>query len=63
MGTPRVHAAYSVLGPRFNMLYAHQHLHVDVGIIDYILRRTEIHSDLRRLVEAGFEARIMSGSD
>jgi hypothetical protein len=45
------------------LLWAHPQVHVDTGIIDYALPRAEFHRYLRRLVEAGFEERVMFGSD
>ena len=45
------------------MLYAHPQLYVDTGIIDYAFPEAEFYSYLKRLIDAGFERRIMFGSD
>ena len=45
------------------LLYAHPQVYVGVGVISYVLPRTEFHRYLRRLVEAGFGQRILFGSD
>jgi len=36
---------------------------VDIGIIDYLLPKAEFYGYLKRLIDAGFENRIMFGSD
>jgi hypothetical protein len=36
---------------------------VDISLIDWYVPRKEFHFFLRRLVEAGFEKRILFGSD
>jgi hypothetical protein len=46
-----------------SMLLAHPQLYVDVSGNNWMLPRTQFHDHLRRLVEAGFEKRIMFGSD
>lgn len=58
-----MHAAWPMIDEMLAMLYVHPQLHVDVGIIDYMLPRAEFHRYLRRLVEAGFGDRVMFGSD
>jgi uncharacterized protein len=45
------------------MLFSHPQLYVDVAGNDWSLPRGEFHDHLRRLVEAGFEKRILFGSD
>ena len=45
------------------MLYAHPQLYVDVGIIDYAYPVKDFYTYLKRLVDAGFDRRIMFGSD
>lgn len=45
------------------MLYSHPQLYVDIAGNDWSLPRKEFHRHLRRLVEAGFEKRILFGSD
>lgn len=58
-----MHAGWPFVDAMIQMLYAHPQLHVDLGVINWFLPRREFHSYLRRLVEAGFEDRIMFGSD
>ena len=45
------------------LLYAHPQVYLDIGRLTWEIPRTEFHSYLRRLVEAGFGKRIMFGSD
>lgn len=45
------------------VLYAHPQVHVDVGVISWVLPRAEFHRYLQRIVEAGFGKRVMFGSD
>ncbi|MCO5948565.1 amidohydrolase family protein [Mucilaginibacter flavidus] len=45
------------------MLYTYPQLYVDLGVIDYIIPKKEFYQYLKRLVDAGFENRIMYGSD
>jgi hypothetical protein len=58
-----MHAGWPMLDDTLALLWAHPQVHVDTGIIDYALPRAEFHRYLRRLVEAGFEERVMFGSD
>ena len=45
------------------LLYAYPNVHVDVGVLQVALPRTEYHSFLFDLVRTGFGDRIMFGSD
>ena len=45
------------------MLFAHPQLYVDVGILDWAYPEKDFYAYLRRLIDAGFEQRIMFGSD
>ncbi len=58
-----MHAGWPMLDEMLALLYTYPQVYVDVGVIDYLLPRAEFHAYLRRLVEAGFESRIMFGSD
>jgi uncharacterized protein len=58
-----MHAAWPMLDQMIGLLYAHPQVYVDVSLIDWYIPRKEFHFYLRRLVEAGFEKRIMFGSD
>ena len=58
-----MHAAWPMVDQMIGLLYAHPQVYVDVSLIDWFIPRREFHGFLRRLVEAGFEKRIMFGSD
>ncbi len=58
-----MHAGWPFADDVIALLYAHPQVYVDTGIIDYAFPRTEFHRYLKRLVDAGFEKRIMFGSD
>ena len=58
-----MHAGWPLGDDAIGALYAHPQLYVDVGIIDYAFPRKEFYSYLQRLIDAGFENRIMFGSD
>ena len=58
-----MHAGWPMLDDLLAVLYAHPHLHVDVGVISYVLPRQEFHRYLQRITEAGFGKRVMFGSD
>lgn len=58
-----MHAGWPMLDQMIGLLYAHPQVYVDIGVIDWFIPRREFHAYLRRLVDAGFERRIMFGSD
>jgi predicted TIM-barrel fold metal-dependent hydrolase len=58
-----MHAGWPMLDDMLAMLWVHPRLHVDVGVIDYVLPRPAFHRYLAVLVEAGFGNRILFGSD
>jgi predicted TIM-barrel fold metal-dependent hydrolase len=58
-----MHAAWPMADQLIGLLYAHPQVYVDVSLIDWYVPRKEFHYFLRRLVDAGFEKRIMFGSD
>jgi uncharacterized protein len=58
-----MHAGWPMIDQMIALLYAHPQVYVDIGLIDWYIPRREFHAYLRRLVEAGFEQRIMFGSD
>ncbi|MEQ8359574.1 MAG: amidohydrolase family protein [Cytophagales bacterium] len=45
------------------LMYAHPNLYVDVAVINWILPKEECYKYIKDLVDAGFEKRIMYGSD
>jgi predicted TIM-barrel fold metal-dependent hydrolase len=58
-----MHAGWPLGDDAIAALYAHPQLYVDVGIISYAFPREEFYRYLKRLIDAGFENRIMFGSD
>jgi predicted TIM-barrel fold metal-dependent hydrolase len=58
-----MHAGWPMLDQMIGLLYAHPQVYVDIALIDWYIPRKEFHAYLRRLVDAGFEKRIMFGSD
>ncbi len=58
-----MHAGWPLGEAMIAMLYAHPQLYVDVGILDYAYPETDFYAYLKRLVDAGFEQRILFGSD
>ena len=58
-----MHAAWPMLDRMIALMYAHPQVYVDISLIDWFIPRKEFHFFLRRLVDAGFEKRIMFGSD
>jgi predicted TIM-barrel fold metal-dependent hydrolase len=58
-----MHAGWPLADDAIATLYAYPQLYVDIGIIDYLLPQAEFYGYLKRLVDAGFENRIMFGWD
>jgi predicted TIM-barrel fold metal-dependent hydrolase len=58
-----MHAGWSLADDAIAALYAHPQLYVDVAIIDFAFPREQFYAFLHRLIDAGFEKRIMFGSD
>jgi len=58
-----MHAGWPLADDTIATLYAHPQLYVDVGVICYAFPRKQFYDFLQRLVDAGFEKRIMFGSD
>lgn len=58
-----MHAGWPLADDSIAALYAHPQLYVDVGVICYAFPRKQFYSFLQRLIDAGFEKRIMFGSD
>jgi predicted TIM-barrel fold metal-dependent hydrolase len=58
-----MHAGWPMADAMIAMLFAHPQLYVDVGIIDYAYPEKEFYAYLKRLIDAGFDERIMFGSD
>ena len=58
-----MHAGWPMLDDMIAMLYSNPQLYVDLGIISYAIPVKEFYFYLQRMVNAGFEKRIMFGSD
>ncbi|MBZ5681540.1 MAG: amidohydrolase [Acidobacteriia bacterium] len=58
-----MHAGWPLADDAIAALYAHPQLYVDVGIISYAFPRKQFYDYVQRLIDAGFENRIMFGSD
>lgn len=58
-----MHAGWPYLEETKAMLYIYPDLYVDVAVLDWSLTSEAFYSALRELVEAGFEKRILFGTD
>ena len=58
-----LHAGWPMLDDLLAVLWVHPQVHIDVGVISFAIPRKEFHRYLQRIVEAGFEKRVMFGSD
>ena len=58
-----MHAGWPMTERMIALLYAHPQVYVDVGVIVFAMPRAEFYRHLRGLIEAGFERRVMFGSD
>ena len=57
------HAGWPWLESTLSLLFTFPNVYVDVGQVAWLLPRAEFHRYLEALVKAGFEKRIMWGSD
>jgi predicted TIM-barrel fold metal-dependent hydrolase len=58
-----MHAGWPMLDDTLAVLWAHPQVHVEVGVLFFVLPRAEFYRYLQRIVDAGFAARVMFGSD
>ncbi|GGB38286.1 metal-dependent hydrolase [Sphingomonas metalli] len=58
-----MHAGWPLADAMIALMFAHPQVYVDVAVLDWAYPPAHFHAYLRRLVEAGFERRIMFGSD
>lgn len=58
-----MHAGWPMIDNMVALLHSYPQVYVDLGVINWYIPRAEFHTYLRRLVEAGFDDRIMFGSD
>ena len=58
-----MHYASPLVDEMIAMMFTHPNLYVDVSCNDWSFPRAQFHDALKRMVEAGFEKRILFGSD
>ncbi len=58
-----MHAGFPMLDDLLAVLYAHPQVYVEVGVIVFTQPRSAFYRYLRSIVEAGFGARVMFGTD
>lgn len=58
-----MHAASPLIEQMIAMLYEYPTLYVDVAANDWNMPRAQFYEELKRMVDAGFEKRILFGSD
>jgi predicted TIM-barrel fold metal-dependent hydrolase len=58
-----MHAGWPFLEETKAILHVYPQVYVDVAVINWAIPRPEFHEYLRALIRAGFEQRIMFGSD
>ncbi|CAN5788378.1 hypothetical protein BH23GEM11_BH23GEM11_16990 [soil metagenome] len=58
-----MHAGYPLLDDLLTVLYAHPQVYVDVGVIVFTQPRPAFYRFLQGIVDAGYEKRILFGSD
>jgi hypothetical protein len=58
-----MHAGYPMIDNLLTLLQANSHVYVDVAGLIWSYPLEEVHSYIRRIVEAGFEDRVMFGTD
>ena len=56
-----MHAGWPMGKAMIALMYAHPQVYVDTGIISYPYPRADFHAYLKRMVDAGYGNRIMSG--
>ncbi len=57
------HAGWPMGEAMIAMMFAHPQLYVDIAILDWAYPDAQFYPYLKRLIDAGFEKRIMFGSD
>ncbi len=58
-----MHGGYPMLDDLLALLYAHPQVHIEVGVVVFSQPREAFYRWLKAIVDAGFENRIMFGSD
>lgn len=57
------HAGWPYIDETIAMMYIYTDLYVDLGVLTWALTKESLHRVLKQLIDAGFEERIMFGSD
>ncbi len=58
-----MHAGYPFIDEMVGLMLAYPQVYVDISLINWTIPREAFNSYVKKLVEAGFEKRIMFGSD
>jgi len=58
-----MHAGWPMIDEMISILYSYPNVYVGVGILNWAAAFPDFHNYLKQLVDAGFEDRIMFGSD
>ena len=58
-----MHGAWPYVEDLKALMYAHPNVYIDVSVVNWILPQEELNSYLKSLINAGYENRIMFGSD
>jgi predicted TIM-barrel fold metal-dependent hydrolase len=58
-----MHAGYPMIDPLLTLLQANAYVYVDVAGLIWSYPLKEVHNYIQRIVEAGFEDRVMFGTD
>jgi predicted TIM-barrel fold metal-dependent hydrolase len=58
-----MHAGWPHMDGLLAMLHSFPSLYVDVAVLDWAIPKAEFYTYLKRIVEAGFDQRVMYGSD
>ncbi|KPK56582.1 MAG: hypothetical protein AMS22_00625 [Thiotrichales bacterium SG8_50] len=58
-----MHAGYPLIDDLLAVMYAHPQVYVGVGVIIYTQPRRAFYGFLQRIIDAGYEKRVMFGSD
>ena len=58
-----MHAGWPFADDMIALMYAHPQVYCDIAILAYAYRKSDFYPYLKRLIDAGFEKRILYGSD
>lgn len=57
------HAGWPYINETIAMMYIYSDLYIDLGVVSWALTKESLHNTLKQLIDAGFQKRIMFGSD